>query len=345
MHLLLFIACQASSPQPTEEKTTLTIPKVKPSDQRLREADQVAAADLDGDGQDELIFFHNGAIYWNENREPLEGGLQAFVRSDVDDNGKEELLFATGFSKEFRQAPKSVLQLTDQGITTIWTEEASQSRISDIAVSNGEIFLSVFSEKTNIQGGWLRNGQFKPDTIYNMATKQKPLGESIVISRLYGDIGTEHGDLRIKTGPSEKMLPTLRGVREMILHDLNADGHQDILLADGWHRQYSAMAKARVVLYLGPDFTDVRTLATFDQDYTVNRIEVERLEDSSAQRTPRILVQASQHSYLLELDAVGWKTTEISKIKANGSAVFCYSDTTTSILISGRESINHFLDD
>jgi len=47
----------------------------------------------------------------------------------------------------------------------------------------------------------------------------------------------------------------------------------------------------------------------------------------------------------LELDSVGWKSTELSKIKENGSAVFCYSKENTSILISGRESLNHFLGD
>jgi hypothetical protein len=341
MYLLFLIACQTSSTQPTTEKTAVVLPKSQPVKQILRKADNVACADLDGDGVDEHIFYDEGILYWKENQQPLDGQIQTFTRADRDGDGNQELLLATGFSKKFRTAAKEVHELTNDSLTTLWSNNGSRNQITDISVKNTDIFIATFSLETNIQGGWIIDGEFTPITEFNMAMKQKPLDDSIVVGRLYGDAKRSNGDLRIKTPIKEIMLPSFRGVRDVIIVDLNKDGHSDLLVSDGWHYQYGTVAKARISLYVGPDFEDIRTLANFNKDYTINRIELEQTKDG---RTPRILAQGSRNVYVLEMDSMGWKSELLSPIAEGGSAVFCYADSTTTVLISGRESTNHILE-
>lgn len=330
----LLLACTSSpsnSPETKKEAPKIVVPKKLDSPiytlkkESKRAADKVACADIDSDGIDEEIYVHNGTLYWGENREPLTGSFQTFHR------GTERFLFATGFGKEFRDAPTQLYALDSSGIQKLWEKDGSRNQISSISEQDGKVFLSTFSEGTLVQGGWLEDGKFNSISELKMAMYQVPLGDSVVIGRLYGDEPRANGDLRVLTGAKETALPTYRGVKTLLVHDLNQDSHPDILVSDGWHYQYASQGKARVQVYLGPDYKDVRTLANFDEDYTVSRIEAHR-------NGTDYLIQGSKHVYLLQQTKHGFKRTEISTILETGSASFCYKKDQTAILVSGNPS-------
>lgn len=328
---LILLACASSSTTTTSEKKedkTETITQAPEAasytlrKETKRLADKVACTDLDNDGVDEQIYIHNGSIFWGENQDPLQGAFQAFHR------GKERFLFATGFGKGAREAVSQLYALDSSGIQKLWERDGERNQITSLTERDGEIFLSIFTEGTMVSGGWLKEeleslGEFK------MGMAQEPLGDSLVVGRLYGDQPRSFGDLRIKTGAQETFLPVFRGVKSLLVHDVNQDNILDILVSDGWHYQYASQAKGRVRAYLGPDFQDIRTLANFDQDYTVNRMEAHR-------NNRDYLIQAANHVYFLEQTPYGFKTTMISKILETGTAVFCYNKENTSILVSGQ---------
>lgn len=336
MITFLLLACTSShEPEKKEEKTKTPPPKISDALEynfkktTTQMADKVGCADLNGDGVDEEFYFHDGSLYWGKNEEKMEGSFQAFHRGK-DFDGKERFLFATGFGKGFRKAKSQLYSLDSSGLKKLWERDGSRNQITTISDQDGLIFFTTFAEGTMVQGGWLKEG-FESLGELKMAMSQAPIGDSIVLGRLYGDEPRSFGDLRVRAWGKETFLPTFRGVKSILVHDLNQDSHPDILVSDGWHYQYASQAKGRIRAYLGPDFEDVRTLANFDQDYTINRIEAHR-------NNKDYLVQASSHVYLLQQTKFGFKSTEISKILETGSAVFCYNKDQTSILISGTPS-------
>lgn len=340
MLTFLLFACTSSPPESKPEKkeegNTLTI--AHQSDvttysfrkEKTRIAEKVACADLNNDGIDEQIHIHDGSIFWGQNQDPLEGVFQVSQRGK-NSAGRETFLFATGYGKGARDAKSILYSLDSSGLKKLWEKDGSRNQVTAIDTQDGSIFFTSFAEETMVQGGWLKE-TFEVKSEIKMAMAQAPLDqETIVIGRMYGDQPRSFGDLRIKKGSKETFLPAFRGIKSVLVHDVNQDGISDILVSDGWHYQYASQAKGRIRAYMGPDYEDIRTLANFDQDYTVNHIEPHR-------NGRDYLVQAASHVYLLQQTPYGFKSTEVSRILETGSAVFCYNKEKTAILISGQPS-------
>ena len=341
----IFLYLSACNPEPSPAKelgntstsstsSTITIDPNAPTihfinREDLRNSQKVACADLDGDGIDEAIFFDQDALYWKGNREPISGSIQVLERQKED--GFDSLLIGTGYGKGHKDDPKSLQKLTKNGLETLYTANGNRNQIASIAPHKEGLFLSHFSNGTIVEGGWLKNGEIIGRSALNMAVQQFPLLENpdrIAIGRLYGDEPKSHGDLRILDKDQSIFLPTRRGVRALQIVDLNQDGFSDILSSDGWHYQYAAQAQARIQAYFGPDFKDIRTLANFDQEYTINSIELHQNGQS-------ILARGNQGVYLLQQSPWGYKSHFISKVKESDTAIFCYAPTESYILISG----------
>ena len=167
-----------------------------------------------------------------------------------------------------------------------------------------------------------------------MGLQQIPMGnDDVVIGRLYGDLPKQHGSLEVhRSGQTPRTLPTLRGVRAMETADINGDGHLDLLVADGWHYRYGAEAQARLLLFMGPEFEDRRTLVHLDSAYTINRIEV--VGDPKTYPPP-ILVNASDGYHLLRMDSISWTSETISPHQPNHSVTIATHGGTRSIVVDG----------
>ena len=106
--------------------------------------------------------------------------------------------------------------------------------------------MSTFTQGTTIAGGWM-NTLDEPVFTSNMAMRQRPLPENpsvVVAGRLYGDAPRSDGDLQVIRNGQSTIIPNHRGVRALEVHDMNGDGHSDLLVSDGWHYQYASMGRA-----------------------------------------------------------------------------------------------------
>ena len=332
--VVLYIACQGENTQPTQtEKPTvqvLTTEKIRFTKERLRPSQHVLCVDTDKNGVDEGLFVYNGQLHTELSSHPINGGVQEWVRDE------SNIWIATGFSKESRDAPMSIYRYSKSGLEMQWTETALRNQITDLSLIDGRLFVAKFSSGTNIHGGWL-DDNFLPIVEANMAMHQRPLPESperIVVGRLYGDEPRSDGDLSLWNQNTKTLLPNFRGVRSLELSDLNQDGISDLLVADGWHYQYAKMGQARLSLYLGPDFSDKRTLAILDDEYSINHLEVHR-------NGRWILVQGTSSVYVLMKDALGWKHERVGPITETTNSTFCYTDKDSYVLTSGTNSIRY----
>ena len=156
------------------------------------------------------------------------------------------------------------------------------------------------------------------------------------IGRVYGDEPKSDGDLRIfeDGSPTGETIPSFRGIRALNMFDLNGDGQRELLVSDGWHYQYGTQARARLSLFLPPDYQQKVRIGDFADDYTINRIEVGKGKNAHG----LVLAQASRHAYLLYLSEFGWRSLEVCEISEAGNTVFHYGNEKISILCSGRNA-------
>ena len=105
--LLLLAACTSEAPGPTPPGP-------------LGPASAVMAADMDGDGKDELIVVLAGRASWRGHNLTLNGRVLAFTRGDVNGDGKEEVILATGPGKGFPAAPSRLWKLSSEGPEVLW---------------------------------------------------------------------------------------------------------------------------------------------------------------------------------------------------------------------------------
>ena len=328
--LSLLIACQGNSAQPQQAEKApfaFTAKRIE-----LQEADKIACVDLDKDGNDEHIFLRKGRVYTPSSTHDLNAGAQTFWRDE------QRLLIGSGFSKDFRDAPMSIHELTSSGFKELWSTNGTRNQITDLSVVNERIYLSTFTKGTTIAGGWI-DELYTPAFTSNMAMRQRPLPENpdvIIAGRLYGDAPKSDGDLQVIRNGQSTIIPSFRGVRALDIQDMNGDGHSDLLVSDGWHYQYASMGRAQLHLYLGPHFTDRRTLAVLDGQYTINQIHVH-----PDKRT--IVLQGSSQAFALTQSRFGWQQHTLGTISESGNTALCQSTEGSYVLLSGNPATKIFL--
>ncbi len=332
MLLQFYIACQGDLTQPTTIENTTSFTEVSFSHEQLRTASSVFCVDTNQDGNDEILLVDNGTLYIDNQATELNAGVQRHFRTE------NSLWFATGFAKGFRDAPMTVYRYDNKGLATVWTDSGHRNQITDLSIVDNKLYLAKFSEKTTIQGGWLEDS-IQPIFEANMAMRQQPLPENpdkIIVGRLYGDTPRSDGDLFVFEKGKKTPLQNFRGIRSLTIADLNADGHSDLLVGDGWHYKYSEMGQARLSVYYGPSFVDRRTLAILDDEYTINHIELHRNKSL-------ILAQGTSGVYILEQSPFGWKQHRLGRTTESSDATLCYTNNDSFVIAAGNTTAKYSL--
>ena len=292
-------------------------------------AEWVTAADLDGDGNDELLIFNDGVLELQQsNQRKIQIDSAPKIAIKHRQGNREIIYLASGTSREFPDAELQIWKIDSTSEEVLWSSPKSQ--IGDLQMGNKGLYL-VYSSGQKLRGGWLTENGFQQVLEERLALRQIPFGDNkIIVGRVYGEEKRSDGDLRIyDTNSSDfKKLYSLRGIRALAKSDLNRDGQDELLVSDGWHFKYAQEAKARVVLYEGLADSFPRTIATFDNEYTVERIEAHS-------KLPLVLVRAPKFGYLIKLDDLGWKSEQLAKVGDKGNVVFVNEGSTVHIVASG----------
>ena len=314
MWSLIFLAC---APSPSSKDA---VP------QALGAADAVAAADLNGDGIDEILRIQDGALLWSGKTHDLGGAVHAVSRGDTDGDGMEEALIATGTSREARDAPARLWRVRADAAELIWEQRGPRNQPTSLAVLDGRIWLNTFSDERKVSGGWVEGGGLTVVQEGALASAMRPLAGGVAVGRLYGDEPRSDGDLVLVGPTGARRLPSLRGVRAMTTADLNGDGHDELIVGDGWHYNYGERAQAHVALYAGPDYDGARTIALPPGDYAVDSLEV---------RDGWLLVTGARTVSVYRQDPLGWAPTALGAVQESGNAVFARGEAGLGVVVSG----------
>ncbi|MEL6344362.1 MAG: hypothetical protein AAFV53_14690 [Myxococcota bacterium] len=290
----------------------------------------VAAADLDGDGFDELIYVSQGEIVRDDDVLASVGAkLMVVARGDINADGKEEALLGFGAGKGFRQAPAQIWVVDADGATILWQRDRERNQIADLHVIDGKPFVAAFKDGRTVEGGFIVDNALQPLVEVPLGVAQLPLPTGdVVVGRLYGDEPRSSGDLQLRRGQTVDTKPTNLGVKALDAANLDDDPELEVLVADGWHFQYGLRATAHVTLFDGVNLDDSRSIALLPDNYTIEEIEI--LRDR-----PAALLTASSSAFLIALDGLGWKPIRLDDVPDQGNAVVAYLEDGPWVLISG----------
>lgn len=295
------VAAEASTPeQPPElpEVPETPAPPVPP-------ADRVLVADLFGDGEPEVFVGEGGDVRWGEwpegaasprwnGRHIAKGMLQAWIATDLDGDGDEEVVMAFGLGRGFPDAKVEVVVVNDFSKGTVarpvWRADGERNQITALAPwrkpgGGADIYVGHFATRFEVQGGVLPSEGGTPEWIPSHRLRMgmaRAVGDfdgdgvsEVAIGRLYGEDVDTHGDLRvIQDDGTVEMVPTVRGVRAVGVADLEGDGKAELLFGDGWHKNYGKLARYRPnVAARGADGTwAVATIDERSDNYAVEQI-------------------------------------------------------------------------
>ena len=347
LNLIIFISCTSApkdtkTPVKTEasknaRKTKYYAVSVQKSTV-IPNADAYYAADLDGDGTDEKIYYDSTGLRTPRGLEQINGGFQIATRADTNQDGKEELVVAVGAGKGFRSAPMTILSVQQAQTQTLWTQSMGSNQIADIHIFNKKIFFVHSFENGMFAGSFIEDETIRTVAKNRLALRMLPKSETeIYVGRVYGDEPRSDGDLFLyKDGVATQRINNFRGIRALALSDIDEDGAHELLVSDGWHYQYGTMAQARVGLYVNDNDQPI-PLADLPKEYTINRIEPHRAYANV------FLLQASRGAYLLSQSTFGWNSTPICSFSEGNNAVFRYEQNTTHVLCSGQRAKEYTL--
>ncbi|MFH1469176.1 MAG: hypothetical protein ABIO70_32610 [Pseudomonadota bacterium] len=332
--LLLLAGCASSPPAAPAPSTAAPDPPA--AVRELEPAEAVGAADLDGDGSDELVLVRGGIARWSGRETLLGGRVQVVARCDLDGDGREALLLGTGYGRGQSQAPARVWALEQGDARIAWERQGVRDQIAELRCGPGGLWMAVFADERQVEGGWLRPGEggkttFEPQLTVALGLRQAPVGGGgVVVGRLYGDEPRSDGDLALHVGAVRTVLPSLRGVRSLAVADLDGDGGDELIVGDGWHFRYGSDARARLRLLEGPGWRRARAVAELDGEYSVREVEVVGQGGQAW-----LLATGSSQVHRLVRDALGWRDEPLGAVAETGNAVFARQEGRDGVLISG----------
>lgn len=328
MVLLWLLSCRPSAPV---ERWRVELGPPQP----LEPAEAVMAADLDGDGLDEILRVRSGTAHWRDRSAELGGVAQVWARADLDGDGREEALVAVGAGRAMPEAAARLWSIGLDEARLLWEHRGPRNQVTQIHVrprTDGpgqRVFLAHFRDGKVVEGGWLEDGQLRVVHEGAMATSMMPVEGGLLVGRLYGDEPKSDGDLRL-LGEPPRATPSLRGVRTLAASDLDGDGREEWLVADGWHFAYGQQAQASLRLFPG-DGSAPRVIASLDGNYTIHAIE--RMTGH-----PALLLSGSSAAVLLVADPLGWQPVELGRIGETDNAALHRGPEGWSVLLSGTQA-------
>jgi hypothetical protein len=265
----------------------------------------VLAFDPDGDGIDEVVRLHGGALHWSGGPTPVRGSWQ---RGAVSPDGSRAVV-ALGAGREDRDAPIVVLQLDRSSATRLWEVDGPRNQLTSLFVDETTVHWARFVDTRTVRAAVLDGDQERSRHEQTMALQQLPWGEGLAVGRLYGDAPKSPGDLHhVAADGTRTPLDSLRGVRalqriRLPTQPAENNHSQDVLaVCDGWHYAYGAHGDARLSLRWGPALEHASTIAWLPESYSCEQVLA-----VPGSPHPALVVRGSAGVHLLQLGPLGWE--------------------------------------
>jgi hypothetical protein len=236
-------------------------------------AEGLFAVDLDGDGTDAVVQLAGGRLIWPGGSLEVQGSLHAWDSGIVAE--VETLVLGFGRSKAAPKAEPAIVVLNAQGAMEVQVPSSLGQRVTDISIGPEGTLVTILGAAKKAQGFSLVGNTLSPQTTSTMGLQQValPAPNAFAVGTLYGPEPRSHGGLEIRAADgSVRFPPTVRGIRTMILTDVDRNGVPDLVVGDGWHFRYGHEAQALLSVYPGPDFTERVAIGTLPGSYTINEI-------------------------------------------------------------------------
>lgn len=226
------------------------------------DAQRVAIGDLTGDGKAELVLAgpERLRVVDPSGHElasvPAPGGIQVLAV----DHGR--VLAGWGESREHRDAPAriSAYRLEQGALVESVIEAPATTRAEVVAIvpaPDGALLVAWYASKYEVRAqlarqagkGWKLSdvATIRMATSWAYADLAGDHHRELVVGRVYGDtLGADGDAFVLRADGTREPLPTVRGLRGMVVADTDGDGKDELFVADGWHQHYATDAHALI---------------------------------------------------------------------------------------------------
>jgi hypothetical protein len=256
---------------PVKRAPVPTLPEPRPGNRtdlgaQVGAALRVAAGDLDGDGQPELVLVdaehirvvdHTGSPIAEA---PVFGGIRALEVVDAPSAAGDRPVIAAGWgdTAQHRQTPTRISLYRLQGRSlveeVVASPQTTRNDVTAILSAGRELLLAYFDSKYVVKAVLARKGA-AGWALRDLAELRMAMSwargdvdgdgrADLVVGRLYGDTTGVDGDaFWLRPDGRRVPVPTTRGVRGLAVVDSDGDHRGEVFLGDGWHQSYGTQAR------------------------------------------------------------------------------------------------------
>lgn len=269
----------------------------------------------------------------------VDGVIQKLIIGDADQDGKNDLVMATGKAGKNGSKDVSVFVVSNKGnqwLSTLVYQQGSERpepTFLGLADINGDgrndIICSYFESRYFVQTVAIYlnkpvNTKLRVLEKRRMATA-RDIGvlpghraAAMVVGRPYGDSLGLAGDAYILAEKIE-LLPSFRGVKTVRIADLDGDGKNEIFMGDGWHQDYGKIARGRISMLSYDDFGyHYELIEDVKNQYETSQIEVADLDGDAKNE---LLVRGNKYFRIYTRTGKGWRVFTEGHIPAAQFAV------------------------